>query len=167
MDRMERTVAVICGLLTVVSLALVGVQAVRNPMEERQALLEIDLDSVRYVEEEFSATQNVELGGIGQRITSKKALWTELVRAAPKPPKKQARPNLAEKLKGVVPSARMEIVSADGVQIKIVLPKNKEGAWMGVGDKINGLTITEIREDVIVFSLKQRGEEYFHSLPRR
>jgi len=89
-------------------------------------------------------------------------LWEELVPPPPPPPPPPEQPpNLKDKLKGVTP-----MKAQIGDRLKIRVPSSPKGALFGVGDNINGLVISEINKDYVVFTYEWKGQTLTESLPR-
>lgn len=156
-----------CAAWAVACVGWIALQTIRNPMHVRAEALETTLDSVASNPIDLPNSAKPPLQMLRPQIVGKKALWSELVAAPPAPPKPQADPNLKEKLKGVT-ATRQTIARGDTVRVKFYLgPQDKAGSWKTVGEVINGLTISEITPEVVVFSIKQGGKEYTVELPRR
>ncbi len=159
-----RTILTVCVLWGVTSLISIGWNAARNPMAARERALESRLSSIQIVDEDLPEPDQAPLKEQRDAIVQKTALWKALVAPAAKP---ESKPDLLEKLAGVQ-VGRQQIAKGDAISIKIrMAPEDRQGRWVTVGDKINGLTIKEIRPDAVVFSVKQDGKEYTAELPRK
>ena len=171
MKRVELVLALVCGLILAASLGVGGVNAARNPMDEKLANFELELAAVTYVPEEYVTDSDANYDAIQRSIVQKSKLWKELVPPPPPPvpkPKPVKKPNLVKMLQGVIASSRMEITGPGGRKlIQVKTQENRTGAWLGVGDKVKGLTIKEITKEAVVFSLMSNNKEYTRSLPRR
>lgn len=171
MKRAELFIGLACVLVVVVSLGVGVAGVLRNPMEDRLPSFELDLAAIVYVPEEYKTDSDVDYGAIVLGIVGKPALWKELVpppaRIAP-PPKAPKAPNFAKLLQNVAASARQELIDSEGrTLIQVKTPENHGGDWLGVGDKVRGVTIKEITGKAVVFSLISNDKEYTYSLPRR
>lgn len=164
MKRLEKLLTVICALIVTGSLVFVALHAFRNPMDKRLAVLETELASVDYVPEDYEIISNANYSVIVADIVGKTTVWKELV---PPPPKKRTPPpDLKKMLAEVVASRRVQIGRGDTISIKITSPQYPRGKFMGVGDKVNKLTIMEITDESVLFRLNRGGKEYTYLLPR-
>lgn len=171
MKRVERFIGLACALMVAVSLGVGGVKAARNPMDARLADFELELAAVIYVPEKYVTDSDVDYGVIVWNTAVKATLWKELVPPPPPPvrkPRPVKHPDLRKLLQGVVVSSRLEITGVGGrTLIDVKTPEDLNGSWLGIGDKVRGLTIKEITKEAVVFSLMSNNKEYTYSLRRR
>jgi len=157
-----------CAFWLIVCLSTLARNGVRNPMTAHKAALEARVAAVTFVPEDLPEPDKAPMKAQRKTIVDKEALWRPLVEAPAAPPPPESKPDLLEKLKGVTASARDEIRVGDSLKIKIhTNPEDKRGRWVGAGDKVNGLTILEIKADTVVFALEQNGKQFTAELPRR
>ncbi len=140
--------------------ALVALHFVRNPMHQRAEALDARLASVIYVPESFESVEELNARELRDKIMAKQALWRDLVAPPPPPAVVEKGPNLDELVKGIRPSAREQISNAQGLRIKIRTEGDNAGKFYGVGDKLAGLTITEITANEVVFTTTIKNKEY-------
>ena len=137
-------------------------------MHFREAALIARLNAVEFVPEELPVPDNAPLKVQRASIVEKKALWQPLVAAPVAALAPEVKPDLLEKLKGVTLSLRDQIRVGDSLKVKARLsPEDKRGRWVTVGDKINGLTIVEIKPAAVVFAMEKNGKQLTAELPRR
>ena len=74
---------------------------------------------------------------------------------------------MARMLAGIEPSLRSKIGRGESLKIRIATPANPRGAFMGVGEIINGCTIKEIQDDAVSFTVEANGKIYEHRILRR
>ena len=79
MKRVELVLALVCGLILAASLGVGGVNAARNPMDEKLANFELELAAVTYVPEEYVTDSDANYDAIQRSIVQKSKLWKELV----------------------------------------------------------------------------------------
>ncbi len=167
-ENTARAALAAAALWVVVCVPFAGWNALRNPMDARENALEERLKAVKFVPEELPEPDEAPLKMQRATIIEKTALWQPLIAAPAAAPPPESKPDLLEKLKGVTASLRDQIRTGDSVKIKVHLsPEDKRGRWMSVGDKINGLTIAEIKAEAVVLSLEQNGKQFTAELPRR
>jgi hypothetical protein len=166
-SRAMRVVIAGAAVWTVVCVAAMAWQAVRNPMQARKAALDERLSSVVPVTgDDIPQPDQAPLRLQRTAITDKKALWTELIAAPTAAPKPEVNPDLKSNLKGIT-ATRQQISSKDGISVKMLMnPQDKRGSWKAIGDTINGLTIRDVTPEAVIFSIKQNGKEYTVELPR-
>ena len=146
--------AAICGLI------VWGL--VSNPVAVRRSLLNERL-SITAPPDETAAKQD-DYATLENAIGAKPALWKPLIVR----PQQQTPPPDLEKLLGEVAIGSGQIGSGNSVRIKILTSKaDRRGQWVTKGDVVNGLTVQEITETEVVFSLVQGDKEYTTTLPRR
>ena len=168
MKRVELFIGLACALIAAGSLGLGGVKAARNPFHERLTDFERQMAAVTYVPEEYKADSDANYNLIVMAIVRKSALWKELVPAPVARAKPVKKPDLKKMLNGVRASSRLEMtVAGGGVLIDVKTLEDRNGSWLGVGDKVNGLTIEEITKEAVLFSLTIKDKEYTYSLSRR
>lgn len=146
--------------------AMVAFHSVRNPMHQRAETLDARLASIVYVPETFESAKELDARALRDKIMAKQALWNDLIAPPPPPPTVEKPPNLDELVKGIRPSAREQISNAQGLRVKIRTEGNNAGAFYGVGDKIGGLTISEITAKEVLFTTTIKGKEYTISVKR-
>ena len=171
MKRIELSIGLLCVLIVALSLGVGGVKAGWNPMHDRLAEFELEVDAVTYVPEGYKIESEANYDAIVAVIVDKTTLWKELVPPPPPPkprPRPVKKPDLKKMLEGVVASSRLQIIGAGGrILLDVKTPKDRAGSWLGVGDKVNGVTIKKITKDAVLFSLMSNKKEYTYSLPRR
>lgn len=171
MSRGERITALALSAWAIACVGLVAFRFVNDPMRDRFRALEQRLGAIAHVEEDFVSPDDTVSKAVHFAVANKSALWSELIAPPPKKtasPKAEPKPDLLQKLQGVRASLRQEIVAPDGSRtVKITSPQNQSGRWMGVGGKINGLVISEITDDAVVFMLQQGEKAYTVELPRK
>lgn len=152
--------------LVVAAVAAAGAVAYtvyENPVPESRESLEYQLDAIRPVSVEYGRVSAGELEKFATTITTKPALWKELVPPPPKAKPKPKPPDLAAMLKGVQSPRRVQV----GDRIQIITSESRgQMNFYGVGDEVRGLTIKEITADSVIFSLTKDGKEYTHTLSR-
>jgi hypothetical protein len=157
-----------CALWAVACLGLAAWGVVQNPMRARRAALDERLAKITYVPEDIATPDRSPMKLQRKSIVDKDALWRPLVAPPAAPPPPEEKPDLLQKLQTVTVSARDQIRTGDSLKVKLHMsPEDKRGRWISVGDKINGLTVLEIRDDAVVFALEQNGKQYTEELPRR
>ena len=168
MRRVELLIGIACALIAAGSLGVAGVKAARNPFHERLTDFEQQMAAVTYVPEKYTTDSDANYNAIVMAIVRKPALWKELVPAPAAKPRPVKKPDLEKMLKGVRASSRLEIAGTGGrILIDVKTLEDRKGSWLGIGDKVNGLTIKEITKEAVVFSLTIKDKEYTYSLPRR
>lgn len=148
------------GVAALVAIAaMIGMNLVENPIQERQTVLAQDLHSL---EETWQAPE-LNRGASPEQheatITGKPEVWRHIVeRPAPKP-----KPfDIAGALRGVE-GTRQTL----GERVLIRTPNNARGDWYQVGDRINGVPIVEITREHITFSIDHTdGNTYTHRIGR-
>ena len=167
-DTLGRLAIVLAAAWTVFCLAYVGYRAVNNPMDDRYVALETKLNAVPFVPEEFESPEEIDDRELRDRVMAKNALWSDLVAPPPPPPKPEEKgPDLDELVKGIRPSAREQIRNAQGLMVKVYTEGDRNGKFLGVGDRVNGLTILEITDDEVVFQAVVKKQEYSVPVKRR
>ncbi len=140
-------------------------------MQDRFQGLERRLAAVTYAKEELVAPEDTAYRPVHPAIAQNMALWNELIAPPPKkpaPPKPKARPDLLKRLQGVTASARNQVKLGGNIHaVMIRSAQNQNGRWMYVGDEVNGLVISEITPEAVVFMLEQQGKKYTVELPRK
>lgn len=158
---MIRIAQLLGGVLFAGLCALILLNFAMNPLGSRADALAQQLRNVE--------TSPPDTGSLGWNfdawhasIMAKPKLWEELVPPPPPPPPPPEQPpNLKDKLKGVTP-----LKAQIGDRIKIRVPSSPKGALFGVGDNINGLALSEITKDSVVFTFEWKGQQLKESLPR-
>lgn len=165
-SKTDRIVLLAVAVWTVACVGLVAVRVVRDPMDVRVAKLDDRLNSITYVDESFESPKELDDRKIREGILGKEALWKDLVPPPPPPAPVETTPNLDEVVKGIRPSAREQLSNAQGLKIKIRTEQNPAGAFYGVGDRVNGLTISEITPREVIFNAVVQKKEYTVSVKR-
>jgi len=155
----ERMVFTVAGLLTAALAAAAGFQFLNppaRPEEFQQQLAAIEPVEMRYEKQAWPYEEWQE------RLASRPALWKELVEPPP-PPKAPPPPppDMAKLLAGVT-AGRQQV----GDRAKIMVPGDKRGTFMGVGEKVNGCEIKEVSKKEVIFSLIHLEKEITYSIPR-
>ena len=156
-------------LFVFLSLGLVGwtvLNGVRDPMESRRQRLEARLMDVAPDPDAYTAPIAVEVALSYESIHENAALWRELIAAPPAPPHYVMPPNLRKKLEGIV-LTRNSIGSGDTLKVLIKSTDNPRGTFMGVGEKVNGVTILKIEKRSVLFGLSHQGKSYKYTILRR
>jgi len=138
-----------------------------DAMGARLQVLNEGISAIEAAPVSYETARQVDYTYLNNEIREKVNLWSEIFGPPPKAKPRQAGPNLPQKLKGVVPSLRRQITKKGGLFILIVTPKNARGAYMGIGEKINGVTIDAIGPEVVTFKLNFNKKDYFHDIPRK
>lgn len=163
---MVRAATAVLVLLSVVLGAYLVRNALGDPMAPRRTALENRLQDIVPEKTDYLASARSDFSAERGRITGKSAIWRELVPAPPRPPARKMPPNLRRKLSGVVPT-RTSIGSGSDTKALIKSTENPRGAFIGVGEQINGVTLLRIEKTVVVFGVTQQGVDYTHEIPRR
>lgn len=158
---MERILTVLAVAVVIGVLALTAYSFWANPVNTKRQWLAAELTSIQPVDVAFEKPQ-WDFDGWQSAVAAKPALWTELIPPPPPPPPRpEPPPNLSAMIKGVTASRQ-----GIGKKAKIFTPHDKRGAFMGVGDTIGGLTITEVSKTAVRLSLDWKGQELTVILPR-
>lgn len=168
MTAMDRLLIGALALWTLGCVAYMGMRMVKDPFVDRSHRMEAHLGEIEPPPGPDAASEDEDRRFVRMVIMQKESLWKELVPAPPKPKApKPPPPNLEKMLQGVRPSLREEIRIGDARHVRIRQQESGEGPFMTIGDRIRGLTIVDIRDDVVVFELKKGGETYTHELKRK
>jgi len=158
----------VASIWTVVCLGIVATGVVRDPVPGRVQALEARLQAIQPPVELDQEQERANRAALRMSISGKNTLWSELIAPPPKPPPKQPPPpNLNKMLEGVRPSLREEIKIGDEVKVRIRMQEGGSGTWLTVGDTLRGLTIVGIRDDAVVFELKQGDKTYTTEIERK
>ncbi len=157
---LDRAVVALTAAWTLGCIALIVFYFVQNPMDERRKHLDSRLSLIFFVDESFDAAEELDYRQLNDRVMGKQALWEDLIAPPPPPPVVEKGPDLDALIKGIRASAREELKTPQGVKIRIRTPENAGGAWRGVGEKVNGMTITEIAADQVTFRAHVKGKDY-------
>ena len=159
---MAQRIATIVGVIVIAGiLAFIGYNFWANPVGEKRQWLNQELSEIQPIEVIFDKPQ-WDFKGWQDSVAGKPALWEELIeppKAPPPPP--PTPPNLNAMLKGV-----RALRQGVGKRAKIITPGDARGAFMGVGDMVNGLRIKEVTKTAVTFSLEWQGQELTTSIPR-
>ena len=139
---------------------------VRDPMESRRQRLEARLMDVAPDPDAYTAPIAAEVAPSYESIHENTALWRELIVAPPAAPRRLMPPNLRTKLEGIVPT-RSSVGSGDFLKVLIKSTDNPRGTFMGVGEKVNGVTILKIEKRSVLFGLSHQGKSYKYTILRR
>jgi len=90
----------------------------------------------------------IDFARIQQDITAVPTLWRPVIAPAAPPPPTRATPDLAEML-AEVRVGREQIGTA---KIKVFTPEAPRGAWIEIGDMVNGCTLASFTRDEAVFA---------------
>jgi hypothetical protein len=167
---LERIATAICVAATLGSAALFVMKVVNNPLDGRRIALASDLRTIKPVEEDYSVKGPENYDALRDAITTKRAIWTELIEPPPPPPPrvKVIPPPDFEKLLRKVSVARGGRVKKGGVVVKVRF-HHKGGGVRGVmhevGDLINGCEILSFNKDSVTFGFNQGGKKYTYELP--
>lgn len=168
---MVRYITVAATLSVIASGAIVAYNELTDPMKERRRVLETKLKAIEPADVQYTARSLSNAPELHTRLVGNQKMWEALVppppppKPKPKPVKVEKPPDLAAMLRGVVPT-RQQIGRGTLIRVKIKVPGNARGSWMGVGDELKGLTIVRIEKGSVRFSLTKNGKKYTHDLPR-
>lgn len=159
---MKWVIFLICGLAAAGFIGALAINVVEDPLKEERRALSRQLERLRPERKVYVTSTDLDFQRIRETITGKDALWDELIPPPPKPPPPKKTPNFGQLLKGVsVGQGQI------GDKIRIIMPGSPRGEFLGVGDKVNLLTISEITPEYVEFSLDWvDGETYTHRLQR-
>lgn len=139
--------------------ALVGMNFLNNPIEERRTALARDLQSAEGTWRVPELNRGTSPEQHESTITGKPQVWRHIIER----PKPKPEPfDIAGALRGVEGTRQ-----ALGDRVLIRTPGNARGAWFQVGDSINGVPIVEITREQITFSIRHTdGNTYTHTIGR-
>ncbi len=157
-----RTVTVTGGAIFLLLCGVLVWQIVDNPLEEQREWLNAELTAVRNAERGGDEYRAADFAGMEDAIRGKDQLWRPVV---PEPEQAPPTPDLDAMLRGVS-ITRESMGSGDSLRVRVRTSGNRRGEWKGVGDQVNDLTIKEITDSAVVFSLVSHGTEYTKELSR-
>ncbi len=163
---MERIVNIVGSGLIALVLGAIVMNVVYDPMSARREYLRQALADIHATnDEEEGAQGNFEKWN--SLITAKPGVWTGMgppppPPPPPAPPPPQA-PNMGQMLTGI--KATHQKV---GEKIKIITAEIPKGAFYGVGDVVNGLTVKSFDKTSVTLSLdwKEGNQELTQTIPR-
>ncbi len=162
-SKITRLLLTACAAVAVAALAWAVFLFVNNPFRARHAVLAAEIAEIKPVDVTF-APPEWDFAGWQDAIAAKPKLWDRLYDPpAPPPPAPPKPPDLNKILSdNGVTVGRQQV----GEKAKIMTKADARGAFMGVGDQIAGLTITEVTRTNVKFSMEWRGQTLEASLPR-
>ena len=165
-----RVFVILCIIGACACVGYVMYRQIENPYSEREAKLRDDLSNVVAPEVTYVTTSDVDYRALQEEILAKPALFRELIPPPPPPPPAPPapppKPNLAKMLEGVI-ATKATITKNGQPAAKIRTAADPRGDFKGVGEVINGVTIKEITDEEVIFSLTANEKEYTHTLKRQ
>lgn len=161
-----RSLPLIFVFLSLGLVAWTVMNGVRDPMDTRRERLETRLMEVAPAPDSYADSTNPEAAPSYENIYENTALWRELIVAPAPAPVRVMPPNLRKKLEGIVPT-RSSIGSVGSLKVLIKSTDNPRGTFMGVGEKVRGVTILKIEKRSVLFGLSHQGKSYKYTIARR
>ena len=159
---MER-VFFIVGVVALAGLcALAAYRTVENPLTDRRQAVDVELDRIKSIPVDFPQP-DWDFDKWHHEIVDKESLWQEIVPPPPPPPPKAPTPPDLMKLLGGVQPTRQQV----GPRVLIKKPGDAQGSYYVVGDEINGVTISEITKQHVIFVRPWQGRQLSVRLERQ
>lgn len=141
--------------------ALIALSVLNGSVQARKEGLRFRLENARAAGTMVEPEADVDYESIQYAIAAKPNLWSPLTtpqKAAVQPP------DLAKILNGVSIS-RNTVGSGDNIKIKVTMPEDRAGQWVGIGATVRGLRVKSIdRRGSVTFSQQFQGREYTYTL---
>lgn len=146
-------------IVVAVAIAMVVVNTIRNPHRARARALAQQLNEI---DSNWSSGESRRIDPPAVQADSVLArddLWQGLV--AP-PPVAQRPFDMEAALRGVEPTSRTQGVGSNR-KARIRTPGDPRGSYYGAGEKlrgIQGITVSQVGDDFVVFSAEYKGKTY-------
>jgi len=136
---MERILHILGIAVIAAVIAVVVMNFTRDPLAGRRQAFAEQMERVPLTPA-VRADEEMDTARLRMAVAAKPRLWDELVEEVVVPPPPPRPPDVLAKLKGVVVTRQ-----SVGDKVKIILPKQPRGVWVGVGEEvINGCVLKEV-----------------------
>jgi len=158
-----RRIGFAVGMLAV-ALCVAGLvyQSIDSPVAAQRAWLDNELANLKTDPVVYHTRRELPYDALQKAIAARPSLVEQVIKA---PVKEAPAPNVKAMLAGVK-ATRVTVGSGDAARIRIMSKDAPRGALLGIGDTVNGLSITAITPTEVTFTLEQDGKTYTATLPR-